>query len=206
MDTMEMDDNFHMNTEIKGFYKRTRRGQVIRLVREKYVHNDIDIGYGYINNKQISLDELYQLTLKNIHKHYIIIDTNIILHQIDLLEHFCNEFIHFIIIQTVIQEVKHQKLSIYQRLIELMKDTSRFFIFYPNEISQQTIINRNINETINDSNDRAIRNTTLYYHNILSNIQCKAILITNDLQNQVIKNFTYFIHLFYISIHLCYYY
>lgn len=63
--------------------------------------------------------------------HYLVLDTNVVLHQIDVLEEdaVCN----VIILQTVLEEVKHQNTAIYQRLLEIINKKNRKFNSFVNE-------------------------------------------------------------------------
>ena len=69
-----------------------------------------------------------------------------------------------IVLQTVLQELRHLNLSVYKRVLLLFKDTKRTFIFFPNDLTQQTACTRNPTETANDYNDRLIRIATHYMY------------------------------------------
>ena len=71
----------------KSFYKRTRKGQIVRLVHDKYLRNDIDCGYLF--GKPLDQETLRRIVSEAPHKQLLIIDTNIAVHQIDILEHQC---------------------------------------------------------------------------------------------------------------------
>lgn len=129
-------DPMSSNKVIKAFYKKTRRGSVIRIVREKFLRNDTECGY--LHNQLISSNELHKLVLNSPHKHILIVDTNIVLHQIDILEYKCPATSLIIFTQTVLQEVRHNNLSVYRRVTALLKDETKNCIFYPNEIASFT--------------------------------------------------------------------
>lgn len=63
--------------------------------------------------------------------HYLVLDTNVVLHQIDVLEEdaLCN----VIILQTVLEEVKHQSSAIFTRLLEIIGNKKRKFYSFVNE-------------------------------------------------------------------------
>lgn len=65
------------------------------------------------------------------YNHYIILDTNVVLHQIDVLEDEALK--NVIILQTVLDEVKHQNTAIYQRLLEIIGNKRRKFYSFVNE-------------------------------------------------------------------------
>jgi exosome complex exonuclease DIS3/RRP44 len=146
--SMNMDDTQPQSVVKQIFFKRTRRGNVIRLVREKQLRRDLSYGFlstsetnrasTYSSNIALTHDKLCQLVIESPHKQLLLVDTNIILHQIDLLEHQCPATSLLLITQTVLSEIQHQNMSVYRRIMMLIKDESRSYIFYPNEISDAT--------------------------------------------------------------------
>ncbi|THH15025.1 hypothetical protein EW146_g5397 [Bondarzewia mesenterica] len=73
-----------------------------------------------------------------------------------------------IILQTVLEEVRHRSLPLYNRLKALMKmDEKRSWVFY-NEFRSETAVVREEGETPNDRNDRGIRKSTAWYSSHLS--------------------------------------
>lgn len=80
---------------------------------------------------------------------YCIPDTNAILHQMDLIEKQNPLFVDFIILQTgmffsfsiefvVLAEVRHNSLSLFNRLIAMIKDPNKRFTVFPNEHLRDT--------------------------------------------------------------------
>jgi len=154
-----------MESKIKCFYKKTRkRGKVVKIVEEKYYRSDIGCGYLFSNlntsdhdnddvmdvsesssadtNAGISVDDLKKMVHHAAHKQLLLIDTNIALHQIDVLEYNCAATALVVVLQTVLQELKHINTSVYRRMLELMKTPTKSFIFYPNEASYHTAVFR----------------------------------------------------------------
>jgi exosome complex exonuclease DIS3/RRP44 len=127
-------------TQRKAFNKKTRKGKVIRIVQEKYLRHDVECGY--LAGNIVSAEVLCDAVSKSAHKQLLVIDTNIALHQIDILEYSCPIISMIVIAQTVLQELRHLNISVYRRIISILKDESRSFIFYPNEISVATTILR----------------------------------------------------------------
>ena len=70
------------------------------------------------------------------------IDTNVALHQIDALEYKCQEISFILILQTVLQEIKHLNISVFRRFSVLLKSEKKLFVFYPNELSKYTLEHR----------------------------------------------------------------
>ena len=94
--------------------------------------------------------------------HYLMPDTNALLNAMDLFEQN-SAFYDVIILQTVLEELRNRSLPIYNRLIGLTKsEDKRFYVFF-NEFRLETYVTREHGETINDRNDRAVRQATKWY-------------------------------------------
>ena len=157
--------------KLKSFLKKTRTGKVLKIVREHYLRDDIACGSEACNDCQelVEQDENRQnsslssspASLSSLFSepHYILLDTNIILNQIDILEVSAKEggFQNVIVLQTVLEEVRHRSSPIYKRLRDIIGDPNRNFYVFINEHHKDTYIERNRGETANDRNDRAIR-------------------------------------------------
>lgn len=124
----------------KGFNKKTRRGKVVRIIQEKYLRSDVE--YGTLCGKTISLDLLKEFVIQAPHKQLLVLDTNIALHQIDVLEYNCPATSLIVLAQTVLLELKHLNLSVFRRVTELIKDTTRTFIVFANEHATSTVVLR----------------------------------------------------------------
>ncbi|MBW0485011.1 hypothetical protein O181_024726 [Austropuccinia psidii MF-1] len=121
-------------------------------------------------------------------QHYLVLDANVVLRQIDLLE--ATTFgTDLIIPQTVLDEVRHRSLPIYNRLKVLINETDRTgkftkgWIFW-NEIRFDTYVQRQPNESVNDRNDRAIRELCKWYNDHLSSKNISVVLLTDDTANR----------------------
>lgn len=123
------------------------------------------------------------------HQHLLIVDTNVALHQIDVLEYNCPATSLVIILQTVLQELRHLNLPVYRRLSSLIQDESRSYIFFPNEQVSETTISRMRDESMNDFNDRSIRISVKYFNEVLSGASddksSRVVLLSNDADNLV---------------------
>ncbi|KAK6463991.1 exoribonuclease required for 3 end formation of 5.8S rRNA [Scheffersomyces coipomensis] len=180
-------------------FVRSRNGGALKIVREHYLRNDIPC---YSKSCQhchdiVKADAKGELPtfilsatpakLNSQVGHYVVLDTNIILHCIDLLENIqC--FYDVIIPQTVLEEVKNRSIPIYQRLRGLVKSEDKGFAVFHNEFNEHTYINRLKNESINDRNDRAIRKVASWYNTHLnennSPEKIEIILLCNDRDNR----------------------
>ena len=168
----------------EAFYRRGRRGQVVRIVREKHLRPDADIGCGFMHGLRVAPEQLEELVSAAPHRQLLLVDTNIALHQLDVLEYKCPATALVLVPQTVLQELRHLNLAAFKRVLSLFKDESKSFIFYPNELSIHTCAYRLPKEKINDSNDRAIRDVASYLGDLLKN-KGSVLLLTNDKENQV---------------------
>lgn len=72
---------------------------------------------------------------------------------VDALPNFVGHFLRA-------QEARHNNLSLFRRLKQLLKDDSRVFIFFANEHHSETFPEEIKGESPNDRNDRAIRIAT----------------------------------------------
>lgn len=68
--------------------------------------------------------------------------------------------VNVVILQTVLEEVRHRDLFIYRRLKELLGKNEKQFYMLANEHLTQTYVERLPGESPNDRNDRAIRVAT----------------------------------------------
>ncbi|KAI0341128.1 RNB-domain-containing protein [Trametopsis cervina] len=166
----------------RKFFKKTARGKVIKVLRERYLRDDVGCG---IHNCSICSalvadaaegTRVAEATLpvngSTEHAsfpngHYVLPDTNVFLAQMDLLESalFTPPVI---ILQTVLEEVRHRSLPLYNRLKALLKtDGKRIWVFY-NEFRVETAVVREEEESPNDRNDRSIRKSTAWYNSHIS--------------------------------------
>lgn len=177
----------------------SRQGGATKIVREHYLRDDI-ICYSKLCNKcstiikpnaegqapNVALSES-PATLNGKEKHYVVLDTNIVLLAIDLLEN-PDCFYDVIVPQTVLEEVRNQSFPIYQRLRTLVKADDKRFVIFHNEFHQGTYISRNRGESINDRNDRAIRKVCSWYDDHINNdnstTNIKFIFVCNDKDNK----------------------
>uniref|UniRef100_A0A1A8NJF8 Exosome complex exonuclease RRP44 n=1 Tax=Nothobranchius rachovii TaxID=451742 RepID=A0A1A8NJF8_9TELE len=175
----------------KTFVKKTRSGGVMKVVREHYLRDDIWCGSETCTEcKQdspvLQKDACVESNLCS-YPHYLVPDTNVVLHQIDVLE---NPVIrNVIILQTVLQEVRHRSAPVHKRLKDIIHEKEKHFYTFTNEHHRETFIERQPGESANDRNDRAIRVAVKWYSKHLQTLQSgpdglKVVLLTNDLGNK----------------------
>ena len=152
------------------FHRKTARGKVRAVVRETYQRNDVPCGCiaceacaSFIEHGTPPpiLDQHGTQNTYTRKKHYVVVDTNVILHQMDVLE--SPVFTNVIIMQTVANEVRNHSMPLYNRLRTLLMDPDRRFWLFYNDFHQDTNVVRFADESPNDRNDRAIRQAAAYY-------------------------------------------
>ncbi|QRV85273.1 exosome complex exonuclease DIS3/RRP44 [Ceratobasidium sp. AG-Ba] len=181
----------------RKFYKKTARGKVMKVIRERYVRDDISCGiddcqncalFTHSDGQAEKLPPTGDLThSKYPSGHFIVPDTNVFLHQMDLLESPLFKP-PIILLQTVLEEVRHRSLPLHARLKGLVaSEDKRMYVFY-NEFHAQTAVVRQPDETPNDRNDRGIRLAASWYanHYVHSRSSAKAriVLLTDDAENR----------------------
>ncbi len=123
--------------------------------------------------------------------HYLLLDTNVILDQIDVFEE--DVLSNVIIVQTVIDEVRHKSAAVYKRLKDILSNPSRKFYVFVNEHHRDVYVEREPKESSNDRNDRAIRKCVSWYQNHLNKShkdhdsdrpKIRIVLLTDDSGNR----------------------
>ncbi|TRY82537.1 hypothetical protein DNTS_005849 [Danionella cerebrum] len=174
----------------KTFVKKTRSGGVLKIVREHYLRDDIWCGSELCKECKdeapvLQEDAFIESNLCS-YPHYLIPDTNVVLHQIDILEDPLIR--NVIILQTVLQEVRHRSAPVYKRLKDAIHEKEKHFYTFTNEHHKETFIEREPGESANDRNDRAIRVAAKWYADHLEKATdgglLKVVILTNDRANQ----------------------
>eukprot|EP00939_MAST-03C_sp_MAST-3C-sp1_P000057 g57.t1 len=185
----EEDDEDKSRWHYKVIDKFTRSKRLIRVCREHYLRDDISAGSLLLpedehlstvvgKSSQISL-----LSKDPFGNRYVMLDTNVVLHQMDLLEIACPAFCDVIIPQTVVGEVFHRDLVMYKRLNALIENTERRFYVFANEHNRGSFQPQQSGESPNDYNDRLIRLAAEWYERRLEGTGVHVLLLTNDRDN-----------------------
>ncbi|KAJ3333091.1 exosome catalytic subunit dis3 [Blyttiomyces sp. JEL0837] len=147
----------------KAFIRKTRRGNVIKVVKEHWANNI----------QRVVLDSVRRGGPKHIQgTYYLVPDTNVFLNQIDVIEH--ESFQNVIVLQIVLEELRHRSIPIYTRVRTLISEATR-----RSSSRRETFIEREESESPNDRNDRAC----LWYNNHLPS-GVTAVLLTDDVENR----------------------
>lgn len=170
----------------KVFFKQSKKGSILKIVREHYLRKDIWCGVRncpscFMEDKEIILDDNPESKCSLVKEpHFIFLDTNAVLDQIDALEDPYLQ--NFIIVQTVLEEVKHRSSSVFKRLKEIIGDSKRKCYVFVNEHLKATYVERKVGESVNDRNDRAIRKAAIWYQ---EHTGIKSVLLSDDKANRL---------------------
>ena len=118
--------------------------------------------------------------------HYLVPDTNVFLHCMDAVEHRA-AFHDVVVLQTVLEELRHRSLPLYGRLRALVAGgaggAKRFYVFH-NEFRRDTHVRRRPGESANDRNDRAVRAACAWYSAHLAQAaqaaRCPTVVMLSD--------------------------
>uniref|UniRef100_A0ACB8FIZ4 Exosome catalytic subunit dis3 n=1 Tax=Sphaerodactylus townsendi TaxID=933632 RepID=A0ACB8FIZ4_9SAUR len=182
----------------RTFLKRTRGGAVRKVVREHYLRDDISCGaagcslcveedeQGGAGRSFLEAQPFGAASSLCPEPHYLLPDTNLLLHQIDILEDPVIR--NVIILQTVLQEVRSRSAPVYKRIKDVITNQEKHFYSFTNEHHKDTYIEQEKGENSNDRNDRAIRVAVKWYNEHLQKLQTEekiqVILLTNDRKNK----------------------
>ncbi|KAF8940521.1 hypothetical protein EDD21DRAFT_380965 [Dissophora ornata] len=171
----------------KQFVKKTKSGKVLKVVKEHYLRDDIWCSAEAC--KACEHTETVLSATPGVNKlfplpHYIIPDTNIFMNQIDVMEK--PQITNVIVLQTVLEEVKHLSLPIHKRVRDMISNKEKHFYVFSNEHHRETFIEKLKDESPNDRNDRAIRVATKWYGNHIQNLKPKVsvVMMTDDAANR----------------------
>lgn len=168
----------------KSFTAKNKRGNVVKVVKEHYLRDDIYCGVeGCTVCKNVKLSLVQEAMISSAaptQRHLLIVDTNVVYQQIDLL---CSPLIHdVVILQTVAEELRGKSMPVFTKLKGLLETPERRFFLFSNEHNRDTFVDKLPSETINDRNDRAIRVASNWYkqHLLKFTKSLTVILVTDD--------------------------
>ncbi|CAF1009743.1 unnamed protein product [Rotaria sp. Silwood1] len=171
---------------LNSFLRKTRRGHVLKITHELYLRTDITCGSNVCQQCTVDQTTVLDKYMKNGNNlvstgHYLLVDTNIVLQQVDVLEDPL--FTNVIVPQVVLDEVRHKSLAIYKRIRSIIAIPERKFFVFINEFNKNTFVLRKPGESPNDRNDRAIRKIVQFYNEHLKK-QIAIVLLTDDIANR----------------------
>lgn len=201
----------------RSHYRQTRKGKILQSTTEHYLRDDLGLGFiipsqtsAKRNNvsvtvtgsakKIVNSQELLTLLVTSNSKslstdktRLVVVDTNVLLHNLDVLEHPSFAIANIIIPQTALVECRNRSFTAYNRVMDLLRSSSsknedekgssnkRCAIFFPDShhISTQ-LSSLGVKQTINDENDARIRQVAYYYGEALSESGVDVVLLTDD--------------------------
>lgn len=161
----------------KSFVKKSKAGRVTKVVREHYLRDDIFCGASFCKLCDPKAARFTSSSSSPI----LVLDTNVVLRQIDLLENPAIDDV--VLLSIVLEEVKNRNLSVYNRVRALSTNPLRRFFVFSNEHHKDTYVKQMEGESKNDRNDRAIRKAAQWYQTHLG-ATARVLLITNDRDNK----------------------
>ena len=202
------------------YFQTKKRGRILKRVSELYIRDDLGFGCYYVDDRSISesrklhvdkilgkphtietVDHLLTL-LQPCRPHSLVVcDTNVLLHNLDVLEQASKVMPNIVIPQTALIECRANQMVAYDRTVELLRsvgggqserfNTKRCCIYFPDPHHASTAVPENTTGiTINDKNDIRIRNVASYLGEHLRDKDIRVILLTDDAASRQIAKST----------------
>ena len=172
----------HNERYLKTTIRKTKKGAILKVVREHYLRSDISCGVeGCVTcPPNCTSSKLSNLPIRESslcgYPHCIIPDVSVALHQVDFLED--NAINNVIILQTVLQEVRQERLIVYKRIRDMVSNPDKFFYVFSNEHHKETYYKGEPEDRVN----KAIVKAVIWYkkHFEKVSIEAEAVLLTGD--------------------------
>eukprot|EP00013_Stygamoeba_regulata_P012949 CAMPEP_0177679454 /NCGR_PEP_ID=MMETSP0447-20121125/29608_1 /TAXON_ID=0 /ORGANISM="Stygamoeba regulata, Strain BSH-02190019" /LENGTH=1103 /DNA_ID=CAMNT_0019188639 /DNA_START=27 /DNA_END=3338 /DNA_ORIENTATION=+ len=152
----------------RAFVRRSRKGNLVTVVREHYLRDDIGSGLTLSSSSTSSSDvrvwlgDPLQDAVSDTQAYYLLPDSQVALDHVDLLEH--KSVRHVILLQSVLDAVQTQDRDVYTRLRALVEaEPTRFFYVFSNEHHRETYVERIPGESETKRLSRALRTAALWY-------------------------------------------
>lgn len=190
----------------RSFVKVSSKGTVNKVIREHYLRDDIPCGLlGCEKCSEILLSlPSGPLLIDPIPGAYpalaeglktdaprtriaIVPDTNVLLHYLDIFE--SPTVTDVILLQTVLEELKHRNMALYSRVRGLsLVETKRFHVLANEHHRGCHVGEKQMGESDNDRNDRAIRKACAFlaehFMGDSSGASLRVLLLTDDVGNR----------------------
>lgn len=181
-----------------SYFRQTRkRGKVYKTVTERYIRDDLGLGSYYVDTDEnrakrrvkeaivgkpkVIADTSQLLSLLHEGAPLVVCDTNVLLHNLDVLEQSAKDIPNLVIPQTSLTECRSNQPTAYDRTVELLRavGVERLVLFFADPHHVETA---HVDESasINDVNDERIRNVAEFYANRLQGSNVRVILLTDD--------------------------
>lgn len=181
-----------------SFFRQTRkRGKIYKTVNERYIRDDLGLGSYYVDTDEnrakrrvkeaivgeprVIQDTQQLLSLLHESAPLVVCDTNVLLHNLDVLEQSAAAIPNLVIPQTSLTECRSNQPTAYDRTVEVLRAVGddRLVVFFADPHHVETA---HVDETasINDVNDERIRNVAEFYANQLQGTNVRVVLLTDD--------------------------
>ncbi|KAJ2391829.1 exosome catalytic subunit dis3, partial [Coemansia sp. RSA 2603] len=170
----------------KSFVKRTRKGNIVRTVKEHYLRDDINCGLENCADAVCKEQTTKPLSAEPRSStqwgaHYLVPDTNAFVNQIDIFERPIIN--NVVVLSTVLDELRGLSMATYNRVRAIVHEKERHWFVFSNEHHRDTFVDRIPGESPNDRNDRAIRAAGKWLTGHLQAAGITPVLVTNDEDN-----------------------
>ena len=163
----------------RKFVKRTRKGQVVNVVREHYLRDDLP--HPLPGGEPAPPPGRPQLAASA--EVFAVLDTNVVLHQLDVLE--APEVAGAVVLGTVLAEARQRSPGAHERLRRLTEHPrpGQAFPVFSNEHHRATYVGApRAGESPNDRNDRAVRRAAAWLAQQARELGLpgRVVLVTDD--------------------------
>ena len=184
------------------FFRQTRKGKIIKQVSERYLRDDLGLGSYYVDEgdsatrrvKEAAIgkpkviantSELLTLLKPCKPNAIVVCDTNVLLHNLDILEQSHAVMPNLVIPQTCLLECRANRRVAYDRTLEILREVgdkhNRLCIFFSDMHHSQTAhVEPEDCTTTNDENDARIRNVATFLGENLRGTNVRVVLLTDD--------------------------
>lgn len=184
------------------FFRQTRKkGKILKQVSERYLRDDLGLGCYYVDedktDRRVKEAAVGKARVINDVSHLlsllkpckpnavVVCDTNVLLHNMDVLEQSKSVMPNLVFPQTSLIECRANRVVAYDRAVEILREVgnkqSRCCVFFSDMHHSQTA---HVEEadcgSINDENDARIRNVAALLGAHLKGSNFKVILLTDD--------------------------
>ncbi|XP_015781646.1 exosome complex exonuclease RRP44-like [Tetranychus urticae] len=167
---------------VRSFYLKTKRGAIVKIVREYYLRNDIPCGLECSTcpitdcSTKLSRKSRAQINKLIPKAHLIVPDVNVLNNQLDVIESstFGDELI---LLKTDLNEIRSTNLSLFKRLMDV-KGKKNIFLF-ENQFNEHTYVERLPKETREQYIFRLAISAIKWYQNHIGK-KLQIVLLVND--------------------------
>lgn len=185
------------------YYRQTRRkrAKIYKTVTERYLRDDLGFGCHYTIQEKGRSDvekvhgkpqviataqQLLSLLQPCQPFSLVVCDTNVLLHNMDVLEQATRVMPNIVIPQTALEECRANRMVAYDRTVDLLRTVGnhRCGIFFPDPHHAETATLSLSSSSPNDENDARIRNVAAFYGERLKGSNVQVVLLTDDAESR----------------------